>query len=213
MSGGLLSEFLMVAAAHLLAVMSPGPDFAIVMRQSLTRGRATALWTSLGIGSGILVHATYAVLGLGWVIHRSETVFSYMKWIGTAYLVWLGWQCLRAKAVVLTAEGPQTAASEEVVSKRSAYWTGFLTNALNPKAVLFFVALFSAGISTTTPRWVLAGYCLWMALVTAAWFSLVSMIFTRPEIRARFLRIAHWVDRATGAVLLLFALRLALASR
>lgn len=213
MSGGLLSEFLMVAAAHLLAVMSPGPDFAIVMKQSLTRGRATALWTSLGIGSGILVHATYAVLGLGWVIHRSETVFTYMKWIGTAYLVWLGWQCLRAKAEVPTAEGTQTAATGEGVSKRSAYWTGFLTNALNPKAVFFFVALFSAGISTMTPRWVLAGYCLWMALVTAAWFSLVSMIFTRPEIRARFLRIAHWVDRATGAVLLLFALRLALASR
>ena len=72
--------------------------------------------------------------------------------------------------------------------------------------MFFFVALFSAGISSTTPRWVLAGYCLWMALVTAAWFSLVSMVFTRPEIRARFLRVAHWVDRATGLVLLVVAL-------
>jgi len=203
----------MVAAAHLLAVMSPGPDFAIVMRQSLTRGRTIALWTSLGIGSGILVHATYAVLGLGWVIHRSETVFSYLKWIGTLYLVWLAWQCLRAQPRQAGPERPEVAAAGEPLARRGAWWTGFLTNALNPKAVFFFVALFSAGISSTTPRWVLACYCLWMALVTAAWFSLVSMVFTRPEIRARFLRIAHWVDRATGLVLLLFALRLALATR
>ena len=205
-------EFLMVAAAHLMAVASPGPDFAIVLRQSLLAGRRAALLTSLGIGTAILVHVGYSLLGIGIMIRSSDAAFSVVKWAGAAYLVYLAYRCLSAKPAI---EDPAMAptAREEPVGRRGAFFTGFMTNVLNPKATLFFLALFSAGISAQTPRWIVVGYGVWMALATAAWFCLVSIIFTQASAAQRFRRQAHWIDRGTGLVLLLFALKLALAAR
>ena len=97
-------------------------------------------------------------------------------------------------------------------STRAAWTTGFLTNALNPKATLFFVALFPVVVNPATPRSVQVGYGLWMALATAAWFSLVSFVFTQPATRRAFLRWSHWIDRALGVVFLGFAAGLALAT-
>ncbi len=77
-------EFSQVALAHLLAVASPGPDFALVLRQSLTHGRRTALWTSLGIGTAILLHVTYSLLGLGLLIRSSALWFGVVKYAGAA---------------------------------------------------------------------------------------------------------------------------------
>jgi len=95
---------------------------------------------------------------------------------------------------------------------RAAWLTGFLTNALNPKATLFFVALFVTVISAETPTVIKAGYGAWMVAATTGWFCLVSVLFTRPAVRAAFLRYGHWVDRVLGAVFIAFAISLARAS-
>lgn len=200
----LASEFLLVAGAHLLAVASPGPDFALVLRQSITHGRATAIRTSLGIGTGILFHVTYSVLGLTLLIRGSAPVFTAVKYAGAAYLVWIGVQALRAKPYAATAgvgEGTPPA-------RRGAFRTGLMVNVLNPKAMMFFIALFSVGVSPATPLAVQAGYGLWMAVVTMGWFSLVALFFTQPAVRARFLRAGHWFDRMMGLVFLALAVRL-----
>ena len=203
-------EFLSVALAHLLAVASPGPDFAVVLKQSLTHGRRTALWTSIGIGTAILLHITYSLLGLGLLIQGSAFWFTGVKFAGAAYLVWLGLHGLRAKPREgLT--GPAAVAQPPPAS-RAAFLTGFLTNALNPKATLFFLSLYVMLVSPQTPRWVQAGYGLWMAVTTMAWFSLVSVLFTKPEVRNKFLRHGHWIDRVLGVVFLAFAAKLAFAS-
>ena len=94
-------EFSKVALAHLLAVASPGPDFAIVLKQSLTHGRRTALWTSVGVGTAILLHVTYSLLGLGLLIRGSVLWFNVVKYAGAAYIAWLGVQALRAKPRVM----------------------------------------------------------------------------------------------------------------
>jgi RhtB (resistance to homoserine/threonine) family protein len=203
-------ELSQVALAHLLAVASPGPDFALVLRQSLVHGRRTALWTSVGIGTGIVLQVTYSLLGLGLLIRGSELWFNGVKYAGAAYIAWLGVQALRAKprvAATLTAEG-----GAEVPSTHGAFVTGFLTNALNPKATLFFISLFALVVSSQTPKLIQAGYGLWMSLATMGWFSLVSVFFTRDDVRRGYLRHGHWLDRALGVVFLAFAGSLVLAS-
>ena len=203
-------EFLSVALAHLLAVASPGPDFAIVLRQSLTHGRRTALWTSVGIGTGILLHITYSLLGLGLLIRSSAFWFAGVKYAGAVYIAWLGVQALRAKP--RESQSNLGDGQRQQPATHGAFLTGFLTNALNPKATLFFLSLYVMLVSPQTPRWVQAGYGIWMAGATMAWFCLVSLLFTKPEVRDQFLRHGHWIDRALGVVFLSFAAKLAFAS-
>lgn len=202
-------EFLALALAHLLAVASPGPDFAIVLKQSLRHGRRTAIWTSLGIGSGITLHIAYSLLGLGLILRASPVWFQAAKFAGVAYLVWLGIQGLRSSA------RPANRPDQEVVpapSARQAFVTGFLTNALNPKATLFFLSLYLMLVSPQTPHWIQAIYGAWMVATTMGWFCLVSLVFTRPAVRDRFLLHGHWIERVLGVVFLAFALRLSLAT-
>jgi len=204
-----LPEFLTVALAHVLAVVSPGPDFAIVLRQSLHHGRRTAIWTSVGIGCGLCIHITYCLLGLGLVLKNSPAALETVKWLGAAYLAWIGVQALRSQ--------PKTgdinlAAGASAPSVRAAWSTGFFVNLFNPKAALFFIALFPLAVSPTTPKWIQVGYGLWMTLSTMAWFSFVAVVFTKEEVRRAFLRHGHWIDRALGVVFLGFAVSLAFTS-
>jgi RhtB (resistance to homoserine/threonine) family protein len=203
-------EFFKVAVAHALAVASPGPDFAIVLKQSLVHGRRTAIWTSLGIGTAILLHVGYSLLGLGLLIKNSEAWFNAVKYAGAAYIAWLGVQSLRAKPrdATVAANGDRVSAP----STHGAFATGFLTNALNPKATLFFISLFVLVVSPQTPKLIQAGYGLWMALATMAWFTLVAVCFTREDVRRSFLRHGHWIDRALGVVFLAFAASLVVAT-
>jgi len=206
-------EFSEVALAHLLAVASPGPDFAIVLRQSLAYGRRIAIWTSLGVGTGILLHVTYSVLGLGLLIRTSPVWFNAVKYAGAVYIAWLGVQALRTRPRANPALLSDAAAAEPIVpSTGSAFATGFLTNALNPKATLFFVSLFVLIVNPQTPKIIQVAYGVWMTVATMAWFSLVAVVFTRDDVRGRFLRHGHWIDRALGVVFIGFALILVLTS-
>jgi RhtB (resistance to homoserine/threonine) family protein len=201
-------EFSKVALAHALAVASPGPDFAIVVKQSLAHGRRTAIWTSIGVGTAISLHVGYSLLGLGLLIKSSAVWFNAVKFAGAVYIAWLGVQSLRAKPRNVSA----AAVDRNIVplpSARAAFVTGFLTNALNPKVSLFFISLFVLIVSPSTPKIVQAGYGLWMVVATMAWFSAVSVFFTRAAVRQSFLRHGHWIDRALGVVFLAFAIRLA----
>jgi len=196
------TEFLTIVVAHGLAVASPGPDFAIVLRQSLRHGRRAALWTSVGIGCGLSVHIAYSLLGLGLFLKKSSLALATVKWLGAAYLAWIGWQALRAKP----REGDiELKGAEPAPSDGAAWRTGFLVNVLNPKAALFFISLFPLAVSPATPRLVQAGYGVWMTVSTMAWFGFVSVVFTQERVRRAFLRHGHWIDRTLGVVFLAFA--------
>jgi len=202
-------EFSAVALAHFLAVASPGPDFAIVLKQSLTRGRRAAIWTSVGIGTAILLHVTYSVLGLGLLIRGSRLWFDVAKYSGASYLAWIGIQALRAKRREESAELPHEGSGSSV---HGSFWLGFFTNVLNPKAALFIISLFVLVVDPQTPKLIQGGYGLWLGFATMAWFSLVAVFFTQIEVRRRFLRHGHWIDRALGVFFLGFAVSLAIAS-
>lgn len=205
-----LSQFLTIVIVHLLAVASPGPDFAVVVKQSVTHGRITALWTSLGVGTGILVHVLYSLLGIGLIISQSIVAFTVMKFIGAVYLMYIGWKALRA--------GPASSrfysgGKRETPTRAKAYWTGFLTNGLNPKATLFFLSLFTVVIAASTPLGVQVFYGIYMALATALWFSGVSLVFSSSRVRVLFGKIGHWFERLMGGVLLLLGIKLIITSQ
>jgi RhtB (resistance to homoserine/threonine) family protein len=203
-----LPEFLTIVVAHALAVASPGPDFALVLRQSLAHGRRTAVWSSICIGCGLSVHIGYCILGLGYFLKNSEVALATVKYLGAAYLAWVGVQALRARARTGDVD---LAAGATAPTDGTAWTTGFLVNVLNPKAALFFISLFPLAVSVATPKLVQVGYGVWMTLATVGWFSFVSVVFTREEVRRRFLRHGHWIDRALGVVFIGFAVSLVFA--
>lgn len=206
-----ITQLLTVAVVHLLAVMSPGPDFAMVTRNSLIYSRKIAIYTSLGIALGISVHVAYSLLGIGFIISKSILVFNIIKYVGAAYLLYIGYKSLRAK--------PSDTASEQSVTKtagdisiRSAIWTGFLTNALNPKATLFFLALFTQVIDPLTPKLIQLFYGFEMMAITFIWFSAVSVLFSNRLIKSKVSKFQHHIERVTGAVLIALGIKVALSS-
>ncbi|PLY04083.1 MAG: lysine transporter LysE [Desulfuromonas sp.] len=206
-----LGEFATVALVHLLAVASPGPDFAMVLRQSLSAGRRASLWTSVGIGAGILVHVAYTLLGIGLIISQSVQVFTLIKFVGAAYLIYIGWKSLGAKPVALDASGASARPRE--YTRVQALRIGFLTNALNPKATLFFLSLFSVIIRPTTPVTIQLLYGIYMAVATAVWFCGLSLVLTQARVQRLFSRFSHWAERGMGLALILLGVRLALVRR
>lgn len=199
-----LDEFLLIAVSHFFAVASPGPDFAIVLKQSVQCGRKHAFATSAGIASGILLHVAYCLLGVAIIIASSETLFNVFKYMAAAYLAYIGVQALRSKPSTDNNDALQTALL--CGTYRQAFTKGFLVNALNPKATLFFLSLFTLVISATTPTWIQGMYGVYMALATWLWFSVLSVILSRQPVRDFFKRQGYWFDRAIGLVLILLAL-------
>jgi len=203
-----LQEFLIIATAHLIAVMSPGPDFVMICKQSLLYSKKIGIYTALGLALGILVHVTYSLIGLGLIISQSILLYNSIKFLGAAYLIYIGVKSILSKHVKVEISTQKNSAKEGI-SVFSAVRTGFLTNALNPKATLFFLALFTQVISVQTPQLVQIGYGLWMVLATFLWFSFVATILNIELIRSKFLKVSKWIEKGTGAVLILLGLKIA----
>ena len=136
-------EFIGLMAVFSLVIVSPGADFLLVLRQCIVHGRRAAIITSFGIGASLLFHISYTILGIGLIVSQSLLLFSLLKWAGAAYLLYLGITSLRAKAFEVP-EAALTAQAEggKPVSALRCFLMGFVTNALNPKPVLFFLSLF-----------------------------------------------------------------------
>jgi len=206
-----LQEFLIIASIHLLAVASPGPDFAVILRQSVRYGRRSAIFTSLGIGTGILLHVAYSLVGIGILIASSPYLFTILKFIAAAYFCYIAWHGLRAKAPS-EIEIDLTVKADDHPSDKKSFITGFLVNGLNIKATLFFVSLFSMVISASTPFVIKLSYGLYMAVATALWFSSLSYLLSIKHFRQVLIQKGYWLERFMGLVLLLVAIELILSS-
>ncbi|MBA8899877.1 LysE family transporter [Phyllobacterium sp. P30BS-XVII] len=200
-------EFLGLMAVFSIMIVSPGADFAIVVRQSIVHGRRSAIMTSFGIGASLLFHISYTILGLGLLVSKSLFLFGMLKWAGAAYLFYLGVKALRAPGM----EAPAIVAGEKDknISDWRCFLMGFVTNALNPKPVLFFLSLFSALVSHETPALVQVTYGLFMAIALIAWFVAVSTFFTMQSVRDRFVSWGRWFNRVTGLVFIGLGIKLA----
>lgn len=206
-----MSAFLTVALIHFLALISPGPDFALITKQSLTRSRRSAIWMAAGIASANLVHVGYCILGIAVVISRSIVAFNVLKYLGAAYLLYIGWKALRAKPA-LTMKAATVLPQAPERGLLHALGSGFICNILNPKCTLFFLALFTQVIDPSTPAFTQLLYGLWIAGVSFVWFCVVASVFSLASIRKRYERMGHWIERAMGAVLIALGIRVALST-
>ncbi|MFM4860356.1 LysE family transporter [Aeromonas media] len=200
-----MTELLAVVAITFFAVISPGPDFAMVSRNSLLLSRRTGVLTALGIAAGVCVHVSYTLLGVGLLIQQSLWLFNLIKLAGAAYLIFLGIKMLRAQP----ATGEELA-SQPALSSLGALRTGFLTNVLNPKTTIFIVSLFMQVVQPQTPLAVQLGYGAFIVLAHALWFSAVALFFSSASVRSRLLAVRHWIDRIFGGLLVGFGMLLAL---
>ena len=199
---------LLISSIHLLAAASPGPDFVMVSQQTLSNGRKAGFLCSLGIALGLSVHILYSSFGLAAVIANSATALWVIKILGGSYLIYLGIKGLRAKAATMggEAEAPPT----EAVTKHSAAKSigiGFLCNALNPKAPVYFVSLFTLVLSPDMPLYQLAVYGVWMMIIQLSWFSTVVLLLSNPVVNGRFKRASHWIDRVLGGAMVLLGVK------
>lgn len=201
-------EALTVATITVLAVISPGADFAMVTRNSMILSRRAGVLTAVGIALGVWVHVAYSMAGIGLLISQSILLFNGIKFIGAAYLVYLGITLLRAKK---SAASPAPKAATPL-SDRAALRIGFLTNALNPKTTLFVVALFTQVIGPQTSLATQFGYGVFISLAHLAWFALVAYAFSSRAAQRFIASFRHLVERGIGAVLVTLGLGLAASS-
>ncbi|MFJ3883398.1 LysE family translocator [Streptomyces sp. NPDC090077] len=191
-----MTEVIAVAVITLLAVISPGADFAMVVRNSYLYGRPTGLFAAAGVAAGVLVHVSYTMLGVGLLIASSTALFTAIKLAGAAYLVWIGIRTFRARAelTVDLEAGPG-------LTRVGALRSGFLTNVLNPKTTLFVVSTFTQVVDPGTSGWQQAGYGLFMAAAHLVWFGAVALFFSNARLRERMLKAQKALNRAIGSVL------------
>ncbi|MBU2115630.1 MAG: LysE family translocator [Gammaproteobacteria bacterium] len=205
-------EFLLIATVHLMAVASPGPDFAIVLRYAVRYGRQQALAASIGIGIAILLHVTWSLVGIAVLIQTTPWVFKALSLAAAAYLAYIGVQALQSKAPTHPEQAIAADDNDTVPSAKKAFIAGFITNGLNPKATLFFLSLFAVIISPLTPLSYKIIYGFYMAVATAGWFCMLSILLTHTKIRAFLLLRGYWFDRIMGLLLLALAMHLLVSS-
>lgn len=207
-----LTQFLAIAVIHLLAVASPGPDFILVTKNSLSYSRRVGVYTALGVALGIAVHVSYCLLGIALIISQSIIIFSIIKYVGAAYLIWIGYKGLRTKAKPEVEIDVEKNGKKDL-SIRSAIKSGFLVNILNPKATLFLLAVFTQVIDPETPKFIQSLYGTEMIVATFTWFALVSTVFSNKHMKQKIDRFSHWIDRVGGAVMLALGIKVAVSTQ
>lgn len=197
-------QFISIATIHLFAVVSPGPDFIIIVRQSISHGRRSALMTSLGIGIGILMHITLCIFGLGMIIKESDLLFKVIQIIGSLYLAYLGIISIKSKN-----SSTESKYNDEFnFNAFESFKLGFLTNVLNPKATLFFLSLYVLIISNNTPFQFQILFGLWMSFATGLWFAFLSLILTNKSVLSKVEFMSTKIQRLTGVILIIFSIKL-----
>jgi RhtB (resistance to homoserine/threonine) family protein len=199
-----------VALVHLLALISPGPDFIMCVRNALTYSRKTGIYTAIGFGAGISIHILYCVAGLALIISKSIIVFNFFKFLGAGYLIYIGFKSITSKSSHLEIKDQE---KKKDISPLAAIKIGFLTNALNPKATLFFLSLFTMVISPDTPSLILGILSAIMIIETIIWFSLVSIFMTQKRIRSAFEKSQNLFNRTLGGLLILLGVKVALTNK
>lgn len=194
-----------------LGLISPGPDFALVTRNTLIYSRSIGRWTSVGIASGILVHVTYCLLGIGFLIERSILLFSVIKVAGAVYLVYLGVRALLHKRKDEDVAPVEPAAPLETIDPRKALQMGFVTNVLNPKVTVLFVSLFTQVLGPRSSVAIRFLYGSQMCLFTLIWFMIVATAFAYIARAKGVQSFLSYVEKATGIALISFGARLAFA--
>ncbi|CAB5526819.1 Threonine efflux protein [Pseudomonas putida] len=193
-----MNELIAVALFTVLAVISPGADFAMVTRSSYAQGRKAGLAAAIGIALGVQVHVLYTVLGIAVIISQSPVLFMGMKVVGAGYLIYLGYKSLTNTSRICL----DGLAQDGQASTLQALRTGFLTNALNPKTMLFVVSAYTQVVQPGSPLALDFAYGAFMSFAHWLWFSLVAVFFSSAVLRKAMIERQVMVDRVIGVALI-----------
>jgi RhtB (resistance to homoserine/threonine) family protein len=200
-------------AAGLLLNLTPGPDVLYIVTQSLRRGARVGVVAGLGITAGCFVHVAAAAVGLGALLATSSLAFSLLKWLGAAYLLWMGLRMLLGRQA---AAQPLPAGPGVQQGLKSIFLGGFMTNLLNPKVALFFLAFVPQFIDPAAPNKALAFILLGTlfnlnSVAVNVAYALLSAALARRM--AAVQRAMHTMERVAGLMFIAFGLRLALSGQ
>ncbi|MGL4860654.1 MAG: LysE family translocator [Enterobacteriaceae bacterium] len=200
-------ELIAVATITILAVISPGADFAMVTRNSLIYGRSAGLFSSLGIAFAVQLHVFYTLVGVGLIIGSSPTLFMLIRGAGALYLIYIGYQTFVSKPAANSSD-----ASASSLSALTAFKNGFFTNALNPKTTMFVVSVYTQVVNPETPLLLQISYGLFMSFAHWVWFSLVALFLSKEGLRNRLLQKQQTINRTIGILLTGLGIWLALTA-
>ena len=198
-----------VLTITVLTIITPGPDFFIVVRNSLSYTRRSGMFTTLGVATAVWIHIIYTLAGIGLILSKSIILFTIVKYLGAAYLIYLGWQCLRSKKI----DPQQYTKEKSKISDFQSFKMGFINNALNPKATLFFLSLFTQVVSVETPIIIQLIYGATVSISCLVWFSLVAVFLNHKKIKVVFESVQHYFEKIMGVVLITFGVNVALAAK
>ena len=196
-----------VTIAHIIALISPGPDFIVACRNAIQYSRKIGLWTAVGFGIGVCVHVSYAFFGLTWVISQSNFLLSSVKYLGAIYLIYLGISSLFLKNTKIEITTDQNI---HQIKWYTATLMGLLTNLLNPKASLFFLSLFTLVVGPEIKHTVMTILTFILVSTTVLWFSVVTIFLTHQKTRNLFEGNQKKINRLFGVILIIIGIRIGL---
>ena len=189
-----MNEIIAIVMITVLAVISPGADFALVSRNSYLYGRQSGLYTAYGIACAVWVHIGYSVFGLSVLKHYLPNLLSVIQYVGALYLIYIGYKTFIQLPVI-----EQSAV--RFVQRKQAFRQGFLTNSLNPKTTLFVMSIFAQLLSKQNQMLSLIGYGVFISTSHLIWFMLVACFCSTPAIRNQILQQQKMINRLIGAIL------------
>ena len=194
-----------LTSIQIVGLISPGPDFTVVVRNSLIYSRKAGILTAFGVALGIFVHLSYILLGLGILIAKTKWIFLFFKYLGCFYLIYIGIKGLRTRKHALEYGGPH---QQKDISAVAALRNGLLTNVLNAKCMLFFLSILTAFLKPNVPGIIIFIYGSIIFLTTLIWFILVALCFSNKRLRRNFSDRHHWIERITGSLLILLGIHI-----
>ena len=206
-----IHELWLFIVSGLLLNVTPGPDTAYIVGRSVQLGWRGGAAAALGVGTGCLVHVFAAAIGLSALLAASSAAFTLVKWAGAAYLCFMGVKMLLSRRPAPD-DGVATTASG-AVSLRQVFWQGALTNALNPKVALFFLAFLPQFVAADSPHQALAFLLLGLIFIFngTLWCLGVAAFAARAASRVRRSgRAFAWLHRALGGLFVYLGVRVAL---
>lgn len=205
-------HLLLFIAAGWLLNLTPGPDVLYIVTNSLRSGARAGIVAGLGITAGCFVHIFAAAVGVSVLLATSATAFTVLKWMGAAYLLWIGIKILFSRRPQATTDLRAVATSEPQRPLKAIFIGGFWTNVLNPKVAIFFLAFVPQFIAPDAASPALAFAMLGVLFnfnaipVNVGWALLAAWMAKRDAVQ----RGMHWLDRAAGVMFVGFGIKLAL---
>ena len=202
MDWALFSIFATVAIAHFFALLSPGPDFVLIVKSAIKNGPKKSIGVAAGIASANALYIALCLIGVGSLLASSVMIMIALKIAGGLFLIYLAVMALRAKKTDysdLEVSEIQINKSETTFVKE--FMTGFMSGILNPKNLLFYLSLFTVVLTKDVNFGFKVGLGIWMTFVVFLWDLSVIYVLSREKVRRKFSRMAYYIDKCTGAIL------------